>query len=36
MATKYIVNDLTGQTITGDLTINGNLNVTGTTSGLST
>jgi len=25
MATKYIVNDLTGQTITGDLTINGNL-----------
>ena len=36
MATKYIVDNLTGQTITGDLTINGNLNVTGTTSGLST
>ena len=30
MATKYIVNDLTGQTITGDITINGNLTVTGT------
>jgi hypothetical protein len=36
MATKYIVNDLTGQTINGDITINGNLNVTGTTSGLAT
>jgi hypothetical protein len=36
MATKYIVDNLTGQTITGDITINGNLNVTGTTSGLST
>jgi hypothetical protein len=36
MATKYIVNDLTGQTITGNLTINGNLIVTGTTSGLLT
>jgi len=30
MATKYIVNDLTGQTISGDLTINGNIIVTGT------
>ena len=30
MATKYIVDNLTGQTITGDLTINGNLSVTGT------
>ena len=29
MATKYIVNDLTGQTITGNLTINGNIIVTG-------
>jgi hypothetical protein len=28
MATKYIVNNLTGQTITGDLTINGNLTTT--------
>ena len=36
MATKYIVNNLTGQTINGDITINGNLNVTGTTSGLAT
>jgi len=36
MATKYIVNNLSGQTITGDITINGNLNVTGTTSGLAT
>ena len=36
MATKYIVDNLTGQTITGDITINGNLTVTGTTSGLST
>jgi hypothetical protein len=31
MATKYIVNDLTGQTITGNLTINGNVIVTGLT-----
>ena len=30
MATKYIVNNVTGQTITGDITINGNLVVTGT------
>jgi hypothetical protein len=30
MATKYIVDNLTGQTINGDLTINGNLTVTGT------
>ena len=30
MATKYIVNDLTGQTITGNLTINGNVIITGT------
>jgi hypothetical protein len=29
--TKYIVNNLTGQTITGDLTINGNVVITGTT-----
>ena len=36
MATKYIVDNLTGQTITGDITINGNLTVTGTTSGLLT
>ena len=36
MVKKYIVNDLTGQNINGDITINGNLNVTGTTSGLST
>ena len=28
MGTKYIVNNVTGQTITGDLTINGNLNTT--------
>jgi len=36
MATKYIVNNLSGQTIDGDITINGNLSVTGTTSGLAT
>jgi len=30
MATKYIVDNLTGQTITGNLTINGNIIVTGT------
>jgi len=30
MATKYIVNNVSGQTITGDITINGNLVVTGT------
>ena len=30
MATKYIVNNLTGQTIDGNITINGNLSVTGT------
>ena len=29
MTTKYIVNNLTGQTISGDLTINGNLTITG-------
>lgn len=29
--TKYIVDNLTGQTITGNLTINGDLHVTGTT-----
>lgn len=29
MATKYIVNNVTGQTITGDLTINGNVTITG-------
>jgi hypothetical protein len=33
MATKYIVNNVSGQTITGDITINGNLNVTGVTTG---
>lgn len=31
MTTKYIVNNATGQTITGDITVNGNLNITGTT-----
>jgi hypothetical protein len=31
--TKYIVDNLTGQTITGDITINGNLSVTGVTTG---
>jgi hypothetical protein len=31
MSTKYIVNNVTGQTITGDLTINGNVTITGTT-----
>ena len=36
MGTKYIVNNVSGQTITGDLTINGNLSVTGTTSGFPT
>jgi hypothetical protein len=36
MATKYIVDNLSGQTINGDITINGNLSVTGTTSGLAT
>jgi len=36
MATKYIVDNVANQTITGDLTINGNLNVTRTTNGLST
>jgi hypothetical protein len=33
MGTKYIVNNLTGQTINGDLKINGNLVVTGATTG---
>lgn len=33
MATKYIVDNLSGQTITGNLTLNGNLNVTGVTTG---
>ena len=32
MATKYIVNNVSGQTINGDITINGNLVVTGTLS----
>jgi hypothetical protein len=37
MATKYIVDNVSGQTITGDITINGNLSVTGsTTSGVAT
>jgi hypothetical protein len=31
MATKYIVNNVTGQTINGDITINGNVTITGTT-----
>jgi hypothetical protein len=31
MGTKYIVNNVSGQTITGDLTINGNVFITGTT-----
>jgi hypothetical protein len=30
MATKYIVDNLSGQTINGDITINGNITVTGT------
>ena len=30
MATKYIVNNVSGQTINGDLTINGNVIITGT------
>ena len=33
MATKYIVDNLSGQTINGDITINGNLSVTGVTTG---
>ena len=33
MATKYIVDNVSGQTITGDITINGNLSVTGVTTG---
>lgn len=33
MATKYIVDNLSSQAINGDLTINGNLNVTGVTTG---
>ena len=33
MATKYIVNNVTGQTIDGNITINGNLTVTGVTTG---
>ena len=36
MGTKYIVNNLTGQTITGDLTINGNIIVTGSTNSVGT
>ena len=36
MATKYIVNNLTGQIISGDLTINGNLTVTGTSNNYGT
>jgi hypothetical protein len=31
MSTKYIVNNVSGQTINGDLTINGNMVITGTT-----
>jgi hypothetical protein len=33
MVTKYIVNNVPGQTINGDITINGNLSVTGVTTG---
>ena len=33
MATKYIVDNLSGQTINGNVTINGNLSVTGVTTG---
>ena len=33
MTTKYIVDNLPGQTINGDITINGNLSVTGVTTG---
>ena len=33
MATKYIVNNITGQTIDGDLTVTDNLNVSGTITG---
>jgi hypothetical protein len=33
MVTKYIVNNVTGQTIDGNVTINGNLSVTGVTTG---
>ena len=33
MATKYIVNNVSGQTLTGDLTINGNLNTTSVNNG---
>jgi hypothetical protein len=33
MATKYIVNNVSGQTITGDLTISGNLNTTSVNNG---
>jgi hypothetical protein len=32
--TKYIINNLSGQTIDGDLTINGNINVTGEGEGI--
>ena len=31
MSTKYIVNNVSGQTINGDLTVNGNVVITGTT-----
>ena len=36
MPTKYIVNNVTGQTINGDLTINGNITVIGVTNGFKT
>jgi len=36
MATKYIVNNVSGQTINGNLTINGNVIVTGTTTNTAT
>jgi hypothetical protein len=34
MATKYIVNNVSGQTINGDLSINGNVIITGTTTNI--
>jgi hypothetical protein len=36
MATKYIINNLANQTISGDLNIDGNIIVSGTTTGLAT
>jgi hypothetical protein len=36
MSTKYIVNNVSGQTITGDLTINGSITVTGLSNNIGT